>query len=389
MKFVVYSAPGRTGGIEALHQLCDMLNSEGAQASIKYVEEKAGQLLPVETSECFYKDRYPRLCICNDSAPDPDSIAVIPEVWALHALPMAAASNVLIWWLSVDNGLLALGQLRMRIDHLRSHPKIYHAYQSEYAKHFLGALGFRSVDLPLSDYINIPVDAEVKSYTYQPAEKLQVCYNPLKGSWLAHAFVTEHPEISATPLINMTSEEIARTLRDSHAYIDFGFLPGKDRFPREAVKQGTPVFLRRSGDGSYPIDWEFPEAFYFSTHQCFDGNFLQRLLSLRKGDPASSSPDLMSWEPARQKVDHEKAVFQKEVKDLIGKLSDLQDPSNANKEIAHLLDNAHFYVDELSRVTKELFAIQNSTSWRLTAPIRKAVGSLSSLRTGIGNALKN
>jgi hypothetical protein len=215
MKFVIYSASGKTGGIEALHQLCDMLNSEGAQASIKYVEEKAGALAPTDTSECFYKDRYPHLSICVDLTVDPDSIAVIPEVWSLYALPMATASHVLIWWLSVDNGLLALGQLRRRIDHLRSHPKIYHAYQSEYAKHFLSALGLTSVDLPLSDYINIPAVAAVKERSIEPSDNLQICYNPLKGSWLAHAFVTDHPEISATPLIDMTSEEIALALRQS------------------------------------------------------------------------------------------------------------------------------------------------------------------------------
>ena len=384
MKFIIYSAPGKTGGIEALHQLCDMLNLEGAQASIKYVEEKAGALVPTSTEECFYKDRYSRLSIWGDSAVDPDSIVVIPEVWALYALPLAKASHVLIWWLSVDNGLLALGQLRRRLDHLRSHPKIYHAYQSEYAKHFLGALGLRSADLPLSDYVNIPLDPGAKKLTPKPGGKVQLCYNPLKGSWLAHAFVTENPQISATPLINMTSEEIVSTLRQSDAYIDFGFLPGKDRFPREAVKQATPVFLRQSGDGAYPGDWEFPEAAYFNTDECFDGSLLQRLVSLRKPDSA-----LLNWEPARQKVDQEKAIFQKEVKSLISLLASHQDLSKPSQEIALLLDHAHFHVDELSYASKELFAVKNSTSWRLTAPLRKAVGHFSWLRSNIRSALSN
>ena len=383
MKFIIYSAPGKTGGIEALHQLCDMLVAEGAQASIKYVEEKACTLIPTDTSECFYIDRYPRLSLWDNSDLDPDSIVVIPEVWALHALPMAAKSNVLIWWLSVDNGLLALGQLRRRLDHLRSHPKIYHAYQSEYAKQFLSALGLRSVDLPLSDYINIPLNAETHNFTSEPRERVQLCYNPLKGSWLANAFVTAHPEISATPLINMASDEIARTLRQSDAYIDFGFLPGKDRFPREAVKQGTPVFLRQSGDGAYPVDWEFPETAYFSTQECFDGTLVQRLLSLSNGD--SSLPN---WDRARQKVEREKAIFQQEVKNLISRLTS-HSLSKPDQEIAHHLDHAHFHVDELSYTSKELLAIKNSTSWRLTSPLRKAVGSVSSLSSGITKALKN
>jgi hypothetical protein len=75
MKFIIYSAPGKTGGIEALHQLCDMLVAEGAQASIKYVEEKACTLIPTDTSECFYIDRYPRLSLWDNSDLDPDSVS--------------------------------------------------------------------------------------------------------------------------------------------------------------------------------------------------------------------------------------------------------------------------------------------------------------------------
>ena len=296
---------------------------------------------------------------------------------------MAATSHVLIWWLSVDNGLLALGQLRRRIDHLRSHPKIYHAYQSEYAKHFLGALGFRSIELPLSDYINIPLHAEAQEFSPAPREKIKLCYNPLKGSWLAYAFVTANPEISCTPLVNMTSEEIAQTLRQSDAYIDFGFLPGKDRFPREAVKQGTPVLLRQSGDGTYPVDWEFPETAYFSTQECFDGGLVRRLITLGNANSA-----LMNWETARQKVEREKTIFQQEVKNLIGKLSGLH-LSKPDQEIAHHLDNVHFHVDELSYATKELLAVKNSTSWRLTAPLRKAVGSINSLSADVARFLGN
>ncbi len=366
-----------------MHQLCDMLNAQGADASLKYVEEIEGALMPSQTSECFYVDKYSNLSICKEDIVSQDAVIVIPEVWGHYAISLAASNPVLIWWLAVDFGLLALGRSRRHLDHLRSNPRIFHAYQSEYARQFLSALGLRTHDLPLSDYVNIHWKNTEATSGMQRSDKLHICYNPLKGGWLAQAFIKNHPEVTATPLIDMSEAEILQAFRSTDAYVEFGCLPGKDRLPREAITAGTAVFLRKSGDGAYPSDWSFPEASYFDTADCFNGELINRIRSICKTeDPRQYLAK------AREKVASEKDVFQMEVNGLIKFFQDHRTLTGVEQEIHKYLREAHYFVDELTYAEKELRAITKSTSWRITAPLRKARVFMGKCRSVVTQALK-
>ncbi len=104
MRFLVATGPGRTGGPEALHQLVHTLTNLGAEASIIYLNEVNGVLVLSDCAQNQYPE-YVQIKITSQMLIDEDSILVLPEVWVNHALDFAKDCKVLVWWLSVDNGL--------------------------------------------------------------------------------------------------------------------------------------------------------------------------------------------------------------------------------------------------------------------------------------------
>jgi hypothetical protein len=374
MRFFIVSPPsGRTGGLEALHQLAHMLRELGADVAMLYMEEVRGELVAAQVAAPLYTVDYPGLPVGRHDDLGEESIIVIPEVWGHCALQLAAHHTVLIWWLSVDNGLLALGRTRCFLDQFRSHPRIFHAYQSFYAKEFLSSLGLNEHDLALSDYVLVrPSRTTQKAQADDRHGPLQICFNPLKGAWLANAFKTENPDLQTIALCGMSPEEISAALHSCHAYIDFGHLPGKDRLPREALKAGTRVFLRQCGDGVHSSDWLLPDDAYFSTEDCFNGTLINLLRDIDLADNPTR------WQAARRKVDYERDLFRKESENMIDFFRRHIKLTESKRKVAASIDKTHFYLDELTRAERKLFAIRNSMSWKLTSPIRKAIIGLKS-----------
>lgn len=52
----------------------------------------------------------------------------------------------------------------------------------------------------------------------------------------------------------MTRKEVVELLSSSKVYIDFGFHPGKDRIPREAVLLGNCILTSRKGSANNLMD---------------------------------------------------------------------------------------------------------------------------------------
>ena len=83
-----------TGGVELLHQLCDVLNRNGADAYIVYQGEKE-HIIPADYGKYNIK-------ISNEYIDYEDNIIVVPEVY-IYKLNDIKKSQLLVWWLSVDN----------------------------------------------------------------------------------------------------------------------------------------------------------------------------------------------------------------------------------------------------------------------------------------------
>lgn len=270
-KIYVYCPAGIvTGGAELLHQLVDMLNRNGRKAYIVYYGSAVHK---VPSDYASYK-----ISLAEEAEDKPENILVVFE--GKFDLPGKYEHiQKMLWWLSVDHFYMSSTNFLNPMDIIRwdftlgfktivlrtlkllrgenlfknniSLKKLrdmnaLHAYQSEYAQHFLLNHKFQTL-CPLKDYINI----EHCSFQESPYRENIVLYNPKKGVQYTKQLIAMTPEIKWIPVQNMTRAELVTLMRKSKLYIDFGYHPGKDRLPREAAMNGCCVITGMDGSAGY------------------------------------------------------------------------------------------------------------------------------------------
>lgn len=287
VKRVTFLCPGvLTGGPEAIHQAAQLLNEQGLPADIAYYGSGAnlhfdgGELrcTPPPENPCLTAYAKYEPVVCRKILLRRHHLIVLPEAIAAEAAPFQRAS-VAIWWLSVDNGLVAADAPRRRS--FFADRSIRHFTQSQYAAEFLRQQGV-TVSYPLGDY----TDPEFTSYVPAgPNPEPTLAYNPAKGADLSAQFFTAHAEHTGLPLRGMTKAEIVAAMRRTMLYVDFGHLPGKDRLPREAAASGAVVFLRKRGAGQFYEDFPVPDFFRFDEDDVASGELARRVAAVQ-ADPA-------------------------------------------------------------------------------------------------------
>jgi hypothetical protein len=369
--------PGRTGGPHAMHQLADALMEMGHDVGIFYTLESARGLTWAGGEHANnYVLEHPNLNVIDESFFSQDAVIFLPEVWAHWALDLAVNHRVIVWWLSVDYGLLAIGRKRCFLDHYRTHPSIFNAYQSSYAKAFLDALGLNPFNLSLSDYTTVNLALGPKaSHERSPTPK--ICFNPMKGAWLSNYFMEAHKDITCIPIAGLNSAELIQVFKTSHFYIDFGSLPGKDRLPREALAAGARIFLHTAGDGSFEQDWRLPAHAYFTAADCISGDLYKRIKTHLND---TNEPE---WQAAREAVALEQKNFKRECQELVKTLELQADQKGTNEIISRRINSFYRFEDELTRAERRIHAVENSSSWKLTAPIRKLLARISGVETDL------
>jgi hypothetical protein len=217
MKVLIVSPYYETGGPEALHQLCDAINNNGGDAYIWYYGEDKS------SSPDAYKNY--NIKITTELVDEKEYIIVLPECEG-KMIPAIKNAKVYFWWLSVDNNNF------FQYGNTFTNPNIHHLYQSNYALWYLlnnEAIYYQ----PLFDYIN---DGYIENSINSEYNKEDiVCFNPRKGYEYTQEIIKLLPDVKFVPLTNMSRDEVIDTLKKSKIYIDFGYHPGKDRFPREAA----------------------------------------------------------------------------------------------------------------------------------------------------------
>ena len=247
----------RTGGPEAIHQLSDALLEQGFDARMVYYD--FDQIATIEQSppQDGYRfglrentiEEYVRYKTnIVDAIPnDPDAIVVLPEVLC-HLTPKFDRATVLVWWLSVDNGFGALS--KVNLNYLRA-PNVKHAYQSQYARRFLDALGLDCV--PLSDYTT---DLSALAAPIPMAERPKLVLFNANRKVIADldAIIAQIDEMDpCVECIKITGTKSRQEMADlfcyARVYVDLGNFPGKDRGPREAAAMGCVPLIASVGAG--------------------------------------------------------------------------------------------------------------------------------------------
>lgn len=325
-RFLVYCPVGvKTGGPEALYQLCDALNSLGYKALI---------VPTIETTKlepCYDFAMYQVEYLTNREVM-PDDVLVIPEVvtripnWLAHVIQPA---NIVIWWLSVDNSpvnpfnsfeirnndvhpLWRMGVARLREKtsyriksipiktlHLLRHISLIvyerfststvnlkrakHYSQSHYANAIVSEVLSMKVG-KLSDYVYGSENQELPKRKTSRMQKI-IAINPFKGAELMSKFIDlVKDEVSFFELKDLDTKGIAQALSQADLYLDLGHFPGKDRIPREAILKGCPVFLAERGAARNTIDFCVASEFKVDLLTTTPTELRERILGLLLGN---------------------------------------------------------------------------------------------------------
>lgn len=277
-----------SGGSETLHQLVNKLRSMQKDAYIYYfdVKENKGNLVPPKFQK--YDIKYVTSIEDNNN-----NILIVPET-VTELLYKFDSIKKVIWWLSIDFYKKTIFRNRAKeILRKKSLPqflwplvkillmyktKIYkqfefkkdknsyiHFYNCEYGKKFLLKNGVLDCNVY---YLCGPIrDDFIKCNKSDLIKKNVVVYNPAKGIEFTKKIINRmkkiNDKIQFVAIKDMTPNEIKNLLRNSKVYIDFGYFPGPERIPREAVASYCNVITSNLGSAKNDVDVPIPRNFKF------------------------------------------------------------------------------------------------------------------------------
>lgn len=280
--FVYCPATVVAGGAELLHQLVHVLNNHNIDAYIVYYDGVSG--VPTEYEKYNLK--------ISPKIEDLDENIIVIHEGIFDKIIKINKAQIITWWLSVDNFFYcAKRYLKLReyikwkpsyavliflfrmkkylingenyfkgnlsFNDLKRVPAL-NCYQSEYAQNFLLNNGFSEI-LPLSDFINTELLGTDTNFDREN----NILYNPKKGLKFTKRLIKLAPQFNWIPLKNMTRKELSDIFSKSKLYIDFGYHPGKDRLPREAVLNGCCILTNKKGSANFFEDVAIYDRYKF------------------------------------------------------------------------------------------------------------------------------
>ncbi|MEN2400046.1 hypothetical protein GKZ90_0009670 [Flavobacterium sp. MC2016-06] len=267
--YIICPPKKATGGPEALHQLGYILNSLGYNAKMLYSKYKKD---PVHS---FYKNyNVPYVMNVKDSI---DNVMIIPESMTnlIAKYPLAAKK---IWWLSLDFYEVLMNSREKKKNWIRKlivpykhteyrfepNKTVTHWYQSQRTKEFLQTKKLDNEIAYLCDYVTeLFFDDLPESFQKENI----ITYNPKKGLDKIEKYKALLPQYKWTPLSGMSREEMRDTLRKAKLHIDFGYFPGRDKIPREALVSGVCLLTGRDGTSAFKEDLGIPEKYKLHTDE--------------------------------------------------------------------------------------------------------------------------
>ena len=278
----IYTPEIETGGPQTLHQLAYELVKNGLAVEMVYL---SGNNYSKRKTALYYNE----LNVCNDDSmiDTYENIIIVPETLTYKLRQIRNAKRI-ICWLSLDyykrttlwntsksrliyRGLppfLTPAEIIYRlIFHRESclptlHTKndfcnIFHFYNCEYVKRYLVNKGLDERNMAyLCGYID-------ESYFYEvdlSKKKRIITFNPAKIAdkkfmeKFQNGVMETETNVEFVPIQNMTRDEVLEVLRKSMLYVDFGYFPGQERIPRQAVSVYNNILTSDLGSARNSID---------------------------------------------------------------------------------------------------------------------------------------
>jgi len=242
MKIYIVCPYFKTGGPEAMHQLCHELNNLKYEAYIFYLNKK-------DEKDILYQDIYPLIkesLVIEDTI---ENVIIYPEIYTKKLLLNYLKLNNIrfaIWWLSLNNAV-SFNTLEENV----SDDKCIHLFQSYYVKEAITKnLKDKQVFFDLHDYTNELFI--LNSKTNNNIRENIVAYNPIKDA-IIQTYIIKWNLLSL-PLVDLTPRIIVNKLKECKIYVDLGAHPGQDRIPREAALMGCVIITNKLGAANNEID---------------------------------------------------------------------------------------------------------------------------------------
>lgn len=234
----------KTGGPEAMHQLCHELNEMSKEAYIYYVN-------PPKDSTPLYTKEYPNVQVTTTLEDDPKHLLILPEIYTkelFQSVTPIQHIRVAIWWLSLYNAM-TFNSLATNIQD----PNVIHLFQSHFVKEFV----LKKIDstikwFDLQDYTRFSFVDAYQQKNISLERKDMIAYNPTKD-FLFPKYIQDW-NLKTLPVVDLSPTMMLYKLHECKIYVDLGGHPGKDRIPREAAMAGCVVITNQLGAALNDVD---------------------------------------------------------------------------------------------------------------------------------------
>ena len=275
--YVVCPFGAISGGPETLHQICDGINKQKiCKAYILYIENDK-IVHNASIPKCYSKYN---VSVADGIEDTENNLIIVPET-NTSFLKCFKRIKKHVCWLSLTYYfpyksmvanyepylpiffkpfLYVLAFLKRPFKFVKSKrlplskmKHVGHSYNTDLTKLFLFKKGITSDNYlcgPLSDDYFLVNESNVKKTNI-------ITFNPKKGYFYTKKIIKEFlkeygNKYTFVPIKNMTNKEVLEALSKSKLYIDFGYFPGPERLPRQAVMCHTNILV--SFDGAAKFD---------------------------------------------------------------------------------------------------------------------------------------
>lgn len=272
-----------TGGPDALHQLVYYLRGIGCDAEIVYSDIRSHKYEIPTPYKCYVED-YSLVKDIKDTA---DSAIIVPETLTFF-LDNYKNLKKYVWWLSVNNNTENSGfskKVKKIFKKISIKTLFKQPYKLRTLNHYIKNKKYEFKDNTVVhlcasyyayDYVEstLKVNSDIRQeYCIEPISKYFlenrgsgeradiVIYNPKKNFEFTSKIIAAAPDINFVPLRGFTQEGLVDIYSRSKVYIDFGWFPGAERIPKEAVLNGCLIITGKNGASAFHGDVAIPDEY--------------------------------------------------------------------------------------------------------------------------------
>ena len=345
--YILAPAGVYTGGPECLHQLAYYISKIFKVRTLIYY-------LPNETKRPTHKNfKHYNISHTNIIEDQKDNVLIMPEHYMFLQFGLNY-SNIqkIIWWLSVDNyfgfkfnyqfkkiirsilkvpykiilffnkitnyyfGIFTYHdylKLIYKFSELKKQKEIeqasLHLVQSYYAYNFLKD-ELKNLQF-LFDFQN---EKLLKSSKYKNKKENLICYSHKSNEFIK--LLKEKSNETFIELKNFTSKQIIQIFKKTKIYVDFGYHPGKDKMPREAILFDNCIITNYKGSANNKFDIPINKNFKFLQKY----NELDKINSVIDSIFRNYKKKIKLFMSYKKKVLNEEKIFKKQLLNIFHKI---------------------------------------------------------------------